>query len=108
MISFDYIAKVFSRDLEGEYCIEIEFSVEGYPEYQSCWMGKLPDKSDREKEIYWFGLVADGSEAYDFENFGDFSKTAVFSGKSLSEIWDKVVILSIDGCNPENRLKAYL
>ncbi len=105
MISFDDITKLFSFDLEGKWCIEIEFLVQGYPKYQSCWMGKTPNK---EKEIYWYGLVPDCSEAYDYDNFGDFSTAQVFNGKSLKQVWNTVRLLSIDGCNPEERLPTYL
>ena len=108
MISFEDITKLFSFDLEGKWCIEIEFLVKGYPKYQSCWMGKTPNKVVKEKELYWYGLVPDCSEAYDYDNFQDFSSAPVFNRKSLKKIWRKVVILSIDGCDPEDRIKAYL
>lgn len=108
MISFEDIAKLFSCDLEGKWCVEIEFLVKGYPKYQSCWMGKTPDKINKEKESYWYGLVPDCSESYDYDNFQDFSSAPVFDGKSLKAIWKKVKILSIDGCEPEERIKAYL
>ena len=104
MVSFDDITKIFSIDLEGKYCIEIEFVVKGHPKYQSCWMGKSPDKENRENDIYWYGLVPDGSESYDYDNFKDFSHSTVFDGKSLKEILNKVEIWSIDGCDPEERL----
>ena len=51
MISFNDISKLFSYDLEGKFCIEIEFLVKGEPIYQSCWMGKMPDREKKEKEI---------------------------------------------------------
>ena len=71
-------------------------------------MGKTPDKEDKEKELYWYGLVPDCSEAYNYDNFQDFSSAPVFEGKSLKEIWHKITILSIDGCDPEERIQAYL
>ena len=108
MISYSEITKLFSFDLKGKWCIEIEFLVNGCPRYQSCWMGKTPDKANKEKDSFWYGLVPDGSEAYDFDNFHDFSTTPVFDGKSLKKIWNKVVILSIDGCDPQERIRAYL
>ena len=108
MISFDDISKLFSFDLMGVACIEIEFSVKGCPKYQSCWMGKAPDSKDAKKPSYWYGLVPDGSEAYDYDNYKDFSSSPVFDGKSLEEIWYKVDVISIDGCNPEERLLKYL
>ena len=106
MISFKDITKLFSFDLEGKWCIEIEFLVKDYPKYQSCWI--TPDKTNNEKELYWYGLVPDCSESYDYDNFKDFSSAPVFDGKSLKTIWMKVKILSIDGCEPEERIKAYL
>ena len=108
MISFKNIAKLFSFNLDGKYCIEIEFSVKGCPKYRSCCMGKMPDKENEEKELYWYGLVPDGSEAYDYDNFEDFSAAPIFNGKSLEEIWDKVEVLSIDGCDPQERLATYI
>ena len=107
MISFNDISKLLSQNPEGKFCIEIKFLVKGDPIYQSCWMGKMPDSENKEKEVYWYGLVQDGSEAYDYDNFHDFSSAPVFHGKSLYEIWEKVEILSIDGCDPEERLSAY-
>ncbi len=108
MISFLDITKVFSFNLQNKYCIEIEFSVKGYPRYQSCWMGKMPDNHDEEKELYWYGLVPDGSEAYEYDNLQDFSCAPVFDGRSLKEVWNNVDILSIDGCDPKDRIEAYL
>lgn len=89
--------------------MEIAFLVKGESSYPSCWMGKTPDpdREARGKEVYWYGLAPDGTEAYNFDNFSDFSSAPVFAGKSLKEIWDKVEILSIDGCDPEERLFTY-
>lgn len=108
MISFENITKLFSFNLQGKWCIEIQFLVEGYPKYQSCWMGKKPNTVDKEKESYWYGLVPDSSEAYDYDSFQDFSSAPVFNGKSLNEVWDHVELLSIDGCDPEDRIEIYL
>ncbi len=82
-------------------CIEIEFSVRNDAEYGSCWLGKL-------NEVFWFGLVPDGSQAYQYDNFNDFVNAKVFSGKSLIDIWDQISIDSIDGCEPGERLYYYL
>lgn len=79
MISYSEITKLFFFDLKGKWCIEIEFLVNGCPRYQSCWMGKTPDKVNKEKDSFWYGLVPDGSEAYDFDNFHDFSTTRIHS-----------------------------
>lgn len=108
MISFDDIIKVFSFDLQGKYCIEILFSVKGNPKLQHCWMGKLPDKNDTQEDSYWFGLFPDGSAAYDYDNFNEFSSAPLFDGKSLKEIWEYVEIIEIDGCDPADRLLCIL
>lgn len=108
MLSFRDITELFSCDLEGKWCIEIEFLVKGYPKYQSCWMGKTPNMVDMKKEIYWYGLVPDCSESYEYDNFQDFSSAPVFNGNSLEKIWGQVEILSIDGCDPNDRIKVYL
>ena len=108
LISFHDITKLFAFDLEGKWCIEIEFFVKGYPKYRSCWMGKTPNKADKQKEVFWYGLVPDCSESYDYDNFQDFSTAPVFSGKSLKKIWKKIEIISIDGYDPIDRIKTYL
>lgn len=108
MISYDDIVKVFAHDLQGNGCIEIEFTVEGDPHYRSCWMGKTPDRTDREKEVYWCALALDGSDSYVFERYSDFAAADVFDGKSLQEIWSQIRILTIDSCDPEWRLGYYL
>lgn len=108
MISFEDITKLFSFDLKGKYCIEIEFLVKGDPQYQSCWMGKMPNNTDKEKDLYWYGLVQDGSEAYDYDNFQEFSSEPVFKGKSLKEVWVDIKLLTIDGSDPEERIQNYI
>lgn len=108
VIPYCDITKIFSFELEGKGCVEIEFMIKGYPKYQSCWMGKTPDKADKKKELYWYGLVSDGSEAYNYDNFEDFLAAPVFEGNSLKQIWREVQILSIDGCEPQERIRAYL
>ena len=107
MISFEDITKLFKVDLKGERCIEIEFSINDSSKYLSCWMGKMPNKDNIEKEVYWYGLHFNGSEQYGYDNFCDFFLADVFDGKTLKEIWEKVDILSIDGCDPNERFLDY-
>ena len=104
MIRFEDFAKLFSNKLTGNGCIEIEFSVDGYSHLQSCWMGKLRNREG--KEVYWFGLTPDGSSSYDFDTFETFVCSPIFDGKSLKSLWEHITILSIDGCDPEERLQA--
>lgn len=108
MTSFDDITKLFAIDMEGKFCIDIEFLVAGLSDYQNCWMGKMPDRVDRNKEMYWFGLAQDGSKAYDYNNYIDFVNAPVFDGRSLKAVWDSVELLSVDGCEPEWRIKNLL
>ncbi len=107
MISFDNITELFAIDLNNKLCIEINFRVVGLSDYQNCWMGKSPDESEYGKEVYWFGLSSDGSKAYDYNNFFDFANAPVFDGKSLKILWGSIELLSIDGCDPEERLLIY-
>ena len=104
MITFEDITKLFSNNLEGGLCIEIEFSLKDEPKYQTCNMGKMLNK---EKELFWYGLVPDGSEAYDYDDFQKFSSALVFNGKTLKEIWKQVKLVSINSCDPEDMIKAY-
>lgn len=119
MISFENFAKMFSVDLQNRMCIEIEFSVG--ENYQNCWMGKMPEQKKTKQiilplftpktpshDIYWFGLASDGTASYDYDNFADFSSAPVFDGKSLKEIWINIELLSIDGCDPEERIQFYI
>lgn len=107
MISFAAIEKLFAVDLKQQCCYEIWFSVKGIPPYDTCWMGKMPDKSNKKKECYWFGLLPDDSQGYDFDNFLDFSNAPVFGGRSLKDIWDQIELLSINGCDPEELITDY-
>ena len=108
MTTFADITKVFSFDLQGNYCIEVLFSVKGYPKFQHCWMGKMPYKNDTQEDSYWFGLFSDGSGAYDYNSFNEFSSAPVFDGKSLKDIWECVEIIEIDGCDPAERIQFFL
>lgn len=110
MISFDEIEKVFSYDTakHNDFCIEIEFNVFDDLEFKGCWMGKMPDKENEGKFIYWYGLKEDGSGAYDYNNFENFASDPVFKGKSLKDISSRIELLSIDGCKPEERLPHFL
>ncbi|MBE7065442.1 MAG: hypothetical protein E7384_06490 [Ruminococcaceae bacterium] len=120
MITFEDFTKMFSVDLNGKMCIEIEFNIIGYPNYQYCWMGKMPIqrktklinlqlfKKKNARDIYWFGLPNKEQESYDYDNFENFCESSVFNGRSLKELWDYVELLSIDGCDPDERIKFYL
>ncbi len=81
--------------------VEVEFAVSGDTEYQECWMGHTWHNN------YWFGLTPDCMQGYDFDSFEELVNAKVFHGKSLKEILDIVEILSIDGCDPEERLPYY-
>ncbi len=107
MQQFDIIMgiDVIARNI----CIEIEFCINEDPEYDSCWLGKTGVTVEEIKyEVFWYGLVADGSQAYEYYSAEEFSNAPVFRGKSIKDLWDKVIINSIDGCSVEYRLPYYL
>lgn len=87
--------------------IEIEFCIDDSDIYKNCWLGKLLDK-DTKKELFWYGLVQDGSEAYDFASFEEFLNAKVFLGKSIREIWSSISLISIDASDVQERLLFYL
>jgi len=89
-------------------CIEIEFDVDGCSEYQECWMGKMVDRNNEKKYVYWFGLVPDGSQAYDFDTFEQFANAKVFHGKSIKEIWGSISVASLCGGLIHETLPFYL
>lgn len=104
MITFDEITNLFTIASEDNFCIEINFCVGNEGKYLNCWMGKtIKDK----KATFWFGLTEDGSEPYEYEDFEAFSSGQVFNGQSLKEIWTDIELLSIDGCEPEERIKNF-
>ncbi len=108
-ISFKDFECIMSYDVakKQDPCIEIEFCVDGCFEYQSSWLGKMIDE-ETNKSIYWFGLVEDGSQAYDFDSFEQLVNANVFYGKSIKDIWNLVTLLSIDACDLQERLPFYL
>ncbi len=107
MITFDQIAQAFTFETRRKYCIEILFSLNGSEKYNYCWMGKTFDKKTK-SDLYWFGLTADGKNAFDYSTFEEFSSADVFDGKSLSDIWNKVTVLEIDGCDPMEHIGFYI
>lgn len=107
-ITFDDFRRIMSYDItENQKCIEIEFSVDGFDEYNSAWLGKMID-NETKKEVYWFGLTEDGSQAYDFDSFDEFMNAKVFYGRSIKEVWNSISLRSIDACNVQGRLPFYL
>ena len=89
-------------------CVEMNFGIDNDTEYKDCWLGKMPDRNERGKEVYWYGLVPDGSQAYDYAKLEDFLNAKVFHGKSLCDVIEKITWYSLDGCSIEERLKDYI
>jgi len=109
-ITFLEFERVMSCDLrkKKEPCIEICFDVEDSVNYRDSWMGKMIDK-DTGDDVYWFGLVPDGTQAYNFALFDEFANAKVFyAQKSLKEIWSSIFILSLDGGTISETLAYFL
>ena len=107
MITFDQFKQLMSFETEGKYCIEIAFSVKDQGKFSSCWMGKTPEEESK-ADSYWFGLTADGNNAFEYRTFEEFVSAKVFEGRSLFEIWDKVTVSEINGCDPEEQFLIYI
>ena len=68
----------------------------------------MPDRDDLSKEIYWYGLLGDGSQAYDYAKLEDILNAKVFKGKSMCDVIQEVIWYSLDGCSIEERLPNYI
>jgi len=109
-ITFEEFRQVVAYDLNGKAnpCMEIWFRIDGCIEYQDSWLGKMADH-DTKKDVFWFGLTPDGSQAYEYDIFEDFANAKVFYGsKSLKEIWNSISILSLGGGTVDEMLPYYL
>jgi len=106
-MKFELFQELMAFDTKGGACIEILFSVEGSSKFFNSWMGKMPDKQTG-RDLFWYGLTADGENAYDYPNFKEFSSDKVFDGKSLLEIWDSITFIEINGCEPNEMIETYL
>ena len=52
--------------------------------------------------------MPDGSQAYHYYNFEEFSSVPVFDGKYLKQVWNQIEIISIDGSEPNEMISIYL
>ena len=41
------------------------------------WLGKMPDRDNHRKAVYWYRLASDGSQAYEYTELEDFIDTMV-------------------------------
>ncbi len=107
-ISFEAFEKMMLYDVvKNHACIEVEFSVDGDPAYDGCYLGKTVDKATHQC-AYWYGLAEDGSQAYDYDNPEAFVNAKVFHGRSIKQLWSRISIFSIDACPVEERLPFFL
>ncbi|MDT8719169.1 hypothetical protein IAI10_21185 [Clostridium sp. 19966] len=104
----DLITVLNSDVVKYNSCIEMNFSIDNDTEYEDCWLGKMPNRDERGKEIYWYGLVPDGSQAYDYAKLEDILNAKVFHGKSLRDVVENITWYSLDGCSIEERLPGYI
>jgi len=104
----DLITVLNSDVVKYNSCIEMNFCVDNDTEYEECWIGKMPDRDDPSKELYWYGLVSDGSQEYDYTKLEDILNAEVFHGKNLCDIIEKITWHSLDGCSIEERLPDYI
>lgn len=107
MITFEQISELFCFDTQKRLCVEIQFMLAGSEKFDYCWMGKLWSR-ERRRDVFWYGLTADGKNAYDYATFEEMAAAPVFDGFSLKTVWDRITIESIDGCDPVERLWDYL
>jgi len=81
-IRLDDLIKILSNNvIRYNSFIEMHFCIDNDTEYKDCWIKKVPNRYTPRKEIYWYGLVRDGSEAYDYDKLEDILNAKVFNGK---------------------------
>lgn len=108
-IKLQDLIRILSSDvIKYGCCIEMNFCINNDNEYKECWLGKMPDRDDPSKEVYWYGLVPDGSQAYDYSRLEDIINAEVFHGKCMSYVIKGITWYSLDGCSIEERLSHYL
>jgi len=89
-ITFLEFEAIMSQDvISDNTSIEAEFCIDGLSMYDEACLGKKM-RNNANTDVYWFGLVPDGSQAYDFDCFEEFINANVFSGRSLKEIWNSI------------------
>ena len=107
-ILFEHFEQMMSYDVvKNNACIEIEFFLDDFSEYGSCWLGKTINE-ETHQAVYWYGLTPDGSQSYDFDSLHDFVSAPIFHDKSIKERWDSITLIAIDGCSIDWRLAHYL
>lgn len=108
-IQLQDLIRILSDDVvKYNSCIEMNFCIDNDIVYNDCWLGKMPDRDNPRKAVYWYGLIPDGSQAYDYTELEDFMASKVFSGKSMGDVIERVTWYSLDGCSLEERLPDYL
>lgn len=105
MVTYNDIERLFSYDYTGRYSIEVSFCVEGSAKYTDCWMGRI---SNKYRDIFWLSLSENEEEQHEFELYRDMVAAPLFEGKSLAQLEEKVIICTIDGCEPQERVRAYM
>jgi hypothetical protein len=93
----------FIHVLKTQYIDEVEFYISkdyDNPYYFGMYNGDSP-------YIYWVASN-DGTIGADFSSLEELSTIKVIDGKSLRDIWDKVEISTINGCNIQDYVKYEL
>jgi len=107
-ISFGDFIRLMSDDIrKNKSSIEVSFYLEDCSKYTDCWLGRQLNKETGEI-LYWYGLISDGSGAYDYKNLEEMISAKIFDGKSLEEIWDFVILNSINATDVEEMLELFL
>lgn len=108
-LKFQDLIKILEKDVvKDNACIEMNFCIDEDTEYEDCWLGKMIDNTVEGGELYWYGLVADGSQAYEYDKLEDILAAKVFHGKSLYDVIEDITWFSLDECSIEERLPYYI
>lgn len=98
MKEFKFSYDLFRKKLIiADNIYENNFEVLGTEKYEDCWIGYSSNDNR-----YWLGLTEDGKNAYDYSSADEMLNAPVFDGKSMHELWDKVVFWSINGLSADD------
>lgn len=104
-IKLQDLIKVLNADVvKYNSCIEMNFCIDYDIVYDDCWLGKMSDRDNPRKAVYWYGLLPNGSYAYDYTKLEDFIEAKI----SMRDVIEKATWYSLDGCGIEERLPDYL
>ena len=96
-LTVEELQKILSMD-DGRFSdgLLIWFS---FGEQDEFWMGKT-EREESDEQVIW--IKADDVPYQEFMSFEELIQAKLIRGKSLREVWDELVFLSVEGESPSS------